>query len=92
MSDSARTQAEARRKMAWFKLSTVWTEFRIVLWGDLFLSNKEHTRFPSILLGGWSSMQQERQLVGLGSVVGLQVSGVLLEPRLVGCPQGRRER
>lgn len=38
--------------MTYVKLSTIWTKFRIVLEGDLFLSNKEHTRFPSILLGG----------------------------------------
>lgn len=44
--------SDACRKMTCVKLSTVWTKFRIVLEGDLFLSNKEHTRFPSILLGG----------------------------------------
>ena len=44
--------SDVRRKMTCVKLSTIWTKFRIVLEGDLFLSNKEHTRFPSILLGG----------------------------------------
>lgn len=44
--------SDVRRKMTYVKLSTIWTKFRIVLEEDLFLSNKEHTRFPSILLGG----------------------------------------
>lgn len=66
--------------MTCVKLSTVWAEFGIVPQGDLFLSNKEHTRFPSILWGwGWGAGEAAgRSGAGpcvWGRVVGLEVSG-----------------
>lgn len=86
--------SDAHRKMTCVKLSAVWTEFRIVLQGDLFLSNKEHTHFPSILWG-WGR-RSSWTVWGWAMCLGTgwwdwRCLGVLLIPRFSGKLPGKKE-
>lgn len=85
----------AHRKVTCVKLPIVWTEFRIVLQGDLFLkSSKEHTHFPSIRWGPHAGRGGSRVAWGWamwdsGGAGG--VRGVLLGPKLSQTLPGKKE-